>query len=174
MGTESSRHPGQRVRRGGISSRFSCPRPQKERVRTRHRLVVDGTFHFDVAANEEEVSLSVELDRERLEMGQLSGFYLLLTLARLRTQAENSGVDAAERGSVHRAQLLRCWARRSTLNDSVLGIRSRFATKGFLDYADVVKRNDGRGQMRIGAEPSWCAGSETHRCSVLVAHALRP
>jgi hypothetical protein len=145
--------PGSIFEVGETSWRFSCPTTSESTVRTRHRLVIDGTFHFDVSTNEEEVSLSVELEHERLPMGQLSGFYLLLTLARLRMQAEESGADAAERGWVHRDQLLKMLAcGEQQLNVWVHRIRSRFAAKGFLDYADVVQRRDGSGQMRIGSE----------------------
>jgi hypothetical protein len=137
----------------GSAWRFSCPMEWQSTIRTRHRLVGGSTFHFDVSSDEEQVSLTVELERESIPMGQMSGFYLLLILARLRAAEASELLPHAECGWVHRAQLmdmLRCGEQQ--LNVWVHRIRTRFSAKGFLDYASVIERRDGSGQLRIGAE----------------------
>ncbi len=134
---------------GGRSWRFTCPAEWKPTMRTgRVRLVADSTFHFSVSADEERVLLTVESRRERVSMGQLSGYYMLLQLARLR----NADTRGGEAGWTHREDLmrmLRCGEQQ--LNVWIHRVRSKFSSMGFLDYAQVVERREGTGQMRIGA-----------------------
>jgi hypothetical protein len=118
--------------------------------RRRIRLVRDSTLLFEVSQDEERVVLTVESQRERIAMGQLSSYYLLLTLARMR-QASSREPPPEDSGWVHRddlARMLRCGEQQ--LNVWVHRIRSKFSLKGFLDYANIVERRDRTGQMRLG------------------------
>jgi hypothetical protein len=136
----------------GEAWRFSCVSNWEPTVRTqRLRLIQESTFQFDVSSDEEQVVLVVELQQEQVSMGRLSGYYMLLTLARLRHEDTLAGHDDSEAGWVHRedlANMLRCSEQQ--INLWVHRIRSRFSGSGFLDYSTVVQRRDGSGQMRIG------------------------
>jgi hypothetical protein len=85
-------------------------------------------------------------------MGRISGYYLLLTLARIRMRETAEQCPPQECGWVHREDLIEMLQCPETqLNLWVHRIRSRFSSQGFLDYAAVIERRDGSGQMRIGA-----------------------
>jgi pSer/pThr/pTyr-binding forkhead associated (FHA) protein len=140
----------------GDAWRFSTPTEWQPTIRTqRLRLLADSTFEFDVSKDEEQVSLTVGLAHERVRMGTQTGYYLLLTLARLRSSELAAGLNSDDAGWVHREELmkmLRCSEQQ--LNVWVHRVRSRFSVTGFLDYAAVIQRRDGSGQMRVGA-PRW-------------------
>lgn len=133
--------------------RFSFPNEWKTTAKAKQlRLVRESEFYFDVSSDEEYVALRVQSDGESVAMGQLSAFYLLLTLARIR-QRDRGTTPVAEAGWAHRddlTRMLRC--QEQQLNVWVHRVRSRFSTKGFLDYAAVIERRDGSGQMRIGVD----------------------
>jgi len=120
----------------------------------RLRLVSDSTLHFAVSPDEEHVELTVEVQDEFVAMGHLSGYYFLLTLSRLRHHGHGAAVTDAG-GWVHREELsrmLRCGEQQ--INVWVHRIRAKFSMNGFMDYANVIERRDGTGQMRVGASRS--------------------
>ena len=135
----------------GQDFRFSCPNEWEATTKTRSlRLVHESTLYFDVSKDEDHVALTVETDGEMVQMGELSIFYLLLTLARIRKR-EQEQHSPRECGWVHRENLmdmLRCGEQK--LNLWVHRIRAKFSEKDFLDYARVIERRDGSGQLRIG------------------------
>jgi hypothetical protein len=139
----------------GCSWRFSCPvqwRPTSPLQSV--RVLAESTFCFDVSRDEESVSLSVDCGGELVTLGRASGFYFLLTLARLRSQ-DMGRRPMAEAGWAHRDELvrmLRCDP--GLLNVWICRIRSKLAEVGFIDYASVVERVDGSGKMRIGVANS--------------------
>lgn len=139
----------------GKAWRFSSPQEWQVTAKTTRALLVqESTLHFEVSSDEEHVVVAVEHDGERIAMGQLSAFYFLVTLARLRAE-ERGRLPPSESGWVHREQLmsmLRCGEQQ--LNVWVHRVRSRFSSKGFLDYASIIERRDGSGQLRIGIERS--------------------
>jgi FHA domain len=135
----------------GARWRFSCPQELAETAKnTPLRLVQESTLCFVVSSDEEYVSLSVESGDERLAMGSQSPFYLLLILARVRLQEEGR-LPPSESGWIHREDLmsmLRCGEQQ--LNVWVHRIRARFSRSEFLDYASIIERRDGSGQLRVG------------------------
>lgn len=139
----------------GQTWRFSYPNEWEATTRTRTaRLVQEGTLLFDVSSDQEHVSLTVQYDDETISMGHLSAYYFLLQLARVRNE-ERAVLPASESGWVHRETLmdmLRCGEQQ--LNVWVHRIRSRFSSREFLDYASIIERRDGTGQLRIGVERS--------------------
>jgi hypothetical protein len=143
--------PGDVVEVNGTSYRFSCPNEWQATAKIqRVRLVSESVLYFDVSDDEEHVSLTVEFDGERMPFGRSNAYYFLLTLARLRN-AEQRAQRETEAGWAHREELmnmLKCSEQQ--LNVWVFRIRSKFASKEFLDYAAIVERRDGTGQLRIG------------------------
>lgn len=139
----------------GAAWRFSCPSQWQPTARTQKlRLVQESVFRFAVSPDEERVVLIVDAGEERVLLGQINAFYLLLILARHRIEQQASE-PAEECGWIHRERLmrmLRCGEQQ--LNVWIHRIRSRFANAGFLDYASVIERRDGTGQLRIGARIS--------------------
>lgn len=133
--------------------RFSCPSEWFATTKSQQlRLVQDSTLIFEVSNDEEHVTLNVTHQGERIPMGHLSAFYFLLTLARIRVR-EREHLTERESGWVHREDLmtmLRCGEQQ--LNVWVHRIRARFSSKGFLDYASIIERRDGSGQLRIGVD----------------------
>jgi hypothetical protein len=142
----------------GEAWRFSYPNEWEPTSRTRPlRLVQESTLHFGVSSDQEHVTLTVQYDGEAIAMGHLSAYYFLLQLARARNQ-ERQSLPVGESGWVHRETLmdmLRCGEQQ--LNVWVHRVRSRFSSKEFLDYASIIERRDGTGQMRIGVERSVIA-----------------
>jgi hypothetical protein len=139
---------------GEQSWTFWSPTIWQPTARTRRpRLVRGSTLVFDVSQDEEHVSLTVEAEHDQISMGQLSGYYFLLTLARLRdVSGQAEPPRDAQSGWVHREELtrmLRCGEQQ--INVWIHRIRSRFSRMGFLDYAGIVERRDGTGQMRLGS-----------------------
>ncbi|HKY39286.1 MAG TPA: FHA domain-containing protein [Polyangiaceae bacterium] len=151
-------HAGEVFEMMGETWRFSYPNQWEATSRTRPlRLVQESTLLFDVSSDQEHVTLTVKYDDEMIAMGHLSAYYFLLQLARVRNQ-ERQALPASESGWVHRETLmdmLRCGEQQ--LNVWVHRIRSRFSSKEFLDYASIIERRDGTGQMRIGVERSLIA-----------------
>lgn len=145
--------PGSVLEIGGATWRFSCPTQWQATVKTRSlRLVQESTLYFEVSSDEEHVALSVATADGRLAMGNSSSYYLLLTLARIRDQ-ERGSVAPSEAGWVHRESLITMLRTgEQQLNVWVHRIRARFSSKDFLDYASIVERRDGTGQLRIGVE----------------------
>jgi hypothetical protein len=137
----------------GRAWRFSCPNEWEATTKTRHvRVVQESTLYFDVSSDGDDVKVSAEYDGERIAMGNLSSYYLLYTLARLRNE-ERELHSASESGWVHREDLmnkLRCGE--PQINVWIHRIRSRFSRENFLDYASVIERRDGTGQLRIGVQ----------------------
>ena len=85
-----------------------------------------------------------------MPFGRSNAYYFLLTLARLRN-ADQREQRESEAGWTHREDLmtmLKCGEQQ--LNVWVFRVRSKFASKDFLDYASIVERRDGSGQLRIG------------------------
>lgn len=138
---------------GGRLWRFSYPSDWTTTAKARQiRLVQESHLCFGVSSDEEYVTLEVEYEGQRIGMGQLSAWYLLLTLARIRAR-EQRELPPAEAGWMHRddlADMLCCTEQQ--LNVWVHRVRSRFSSKGFLDYASIIERRDGSGQLRIGVE----------------------
>jgi hypothetical protein len=113
-------------------------------------LVQESTLYFDVSKDEDHVALKVGCAGELIHMGELSSFYLLLTLARI-CQQEQQHHSARECGWIHREDLMRMLGcGEPKLNMWVHRIRSRFSEKDFLDYASIIERRDGSGQLRVG------------------------
>jgi hypothetical protein len=143
--------PGEVVEVNGASFRFSCPNEWQATAKIqRVRLVTESVLHFDVSDDEEHVSLTVECDGERMPFGRSNAYYFLLTLARLRNADQRAQRDS-EAGWTHREELtdmLKCGEQQ--LNVWVHRVRSKFASKEFLDYASIVERRDGSGQLRVG------------------------
>lgn len=143
--------PGEVFELDGTSFRFSCPNEWQATAKIqRIRLVTESVLHFDVSDDEEHVSLSVECDGERMPLGRSNAYYFLLTLARLRNADQRAHRDS-EAGWTHRDELmdlLKCGEQQ--LNVWVFRVRAKFASKDFLDYASIVERRDGSGQLRIG------------------------
>jgi hypothetical protein len=143
--------PGDVVEVNGTSYRFSCPDEWQATAKVqRVRLVTESVLHFDVSDDEEHVSLTVEFDGERMPFGRSNAYYFLLTLARLRNAEQRAQRDT-EAGWTHREELmdmLKCGEQQ--LNVWVFRVRTKFASKEFLDYAAIVERRDGSGQLRIG------------------------
>jgi hypothetical protein len=137
----------------GQTWRFSYPDDTKTTAKARKlRLVQECVLHFEVSRDQEYVSLYVDSDGDHINMGQLSGFYLLMTLAQVRVK-EASDLPPTESGWVHREDLMRMLqCGEQQLNVWVHRVRSRFSNKEFLDYASIVERRDGSGQMRIGVD----------------------
>jgi hypothetical protein len=153
---ESSNHvralePGDVLEVNGASFRFSCPNEWQATAKIqRVRLVTESVLHFEVSDDEEHVSLTVECDGERMPFGRSNAYYFLLTLARLRNDDRRPQRDS-EAGWTHREDLmkmLKCGEQQ--LNVWVFRVRSKFASKDFLDYASIIERRDGSGQLRIG------------------------
>jgi FHA domain len=147
----------------GSRWRFSCPQELEETAKNRPlRLVQESTLTFHVSSDEEHVSLSVDCAEEHLAMGSQSAFYLLLVLARVRLQ-ERCTLPASESGWIHREDLmsmLRCGEQQ--LNVWVHRIRARFARSEFLDYASIIERRDGSGQLRVGVEQCVISDVRAH------------
>lgn len=143
--------PGEVVDVNGTSFRFSCPNEWQATAKIqRVRLVTESVLHFDVSDDEEHVSLTIECDGERMPLGRSNAYYFLLTLARLRN-ADQRAERESEAGWTHREELtnmLKCGEQQ--LNVWVHRVRARFASKDFLDYASIVERRDGSGQLRVG------------------------
>jgi hypothetical protein len=146
-------NPGETIEVGGSLWRFSCPNEWQATAKTQQvRLVQESTLHFEVSSDEEHVNLVVENEGMTIPMGRLSAFYLLLTLARIRNQ-EAQQHSTNEAGWTHRedlATMLGCGEQQ--LNVWIFRIRERFAGKDFLDYASIIERRDGTGQVRIGVQ----------------------
>jgi hypothetical protein len=143
--------PGEVFEVNGTSFRFSCPSEWQATAKIqRVRLVTESVLHFDVSDDEEHVSLVVECDGERMPLGRSNAYYFLLTLARLRNAEQRAQRDS-EAGWTHRDELmklLKCGEQQ--LNVWVFRVRTKFASKDFLDYASIIERRDGSGQLRIG------------------------
>ena len=143
--------PGEIVDVSGASFRFSCPNEWQATAKIqRLRLVTESVLHFDVSDDEEHVSLTVECDGDRMPLGRSNAYYFLLTLARLRNTEHRAERDS-ESGWTHREELtnmLKCGEQQ--LNVWIHRVRAKFASKEFLDYASIVERRDGSGQLRIG------------------------
>jgi hypothetical protein len=143
--------PGDVFEVNGGTWRFSCPSEWQATAKIqRVRLVTESVLHFDVSDDEEHVTLNVEFDGERLPFGHSNAYYFLLTLARLRN-ADQRAQRESEAGWTHREELmtmLKCGEQQ--LNVWVFRVRSKFSSKDFLDYASIVERRDGTGQLRIG------------------------
>ena len=142
---------GEVIEAGGRTWRFSCPSEWAQTVKSKSlRLVRESTLHFEVSRDEEYVSLSAEFEGELVVIGRHAAFYLLLTLARLRN-ADSRTLERSEAGWVHRddvARMLNCGEQQ--LNVWVYRIRGSFSNKDFIDYASIIERRDGTGQLRIG------------------------
>jgi hypothetical protein len=145
----------------GAAWRFSCPDEWLAPAGSQHvRLVSDSTLHFDVSGDERDVGLTVECDGERVAMGRLNAFYLLLALARHRLEAAREG--RVRDGFTAREYLMRVLTCGETqLNVWVHRIRAKFASKEFLDYASIIERQDGSGDLRIGAGGVSLAGASS-------------
>lgn len=143
--------PGEVFDVNGTSFRFVCPSEWQATAKVqRVRLVTESVLHFDVSDDEEHVSLAVECDGERMPLGRSAAYYFLLTLARLRNADQRAQRDS-EAGWTHREdlmKLLKCGEQQ--LNVWVFRVRTKFASKDFLDYASIIERRDGAGQLRIG------------------------
>lgn len=143
--------PGDVIEVNGAGFRFSCPNEWQATAKIqRVRLVTESVLHFEVSDDEEHVSLTVECDGERMPLGRSNAYYFLLTLARLRNAEQRAQRDS-EAGWTHREELmnmLKCGEQQ--LNVWVHRVRAKFASKEFLDYASIVERRDGSGQLRIG------------------------
>ena len=143
--------PGEVVEVNGAAFRFSCPNEWQATAKIqRVRLVTESVLHFEVSDDEEHVSLTVECDGERMPLGRSNAYYFLLTLARLRNAEQRAQRDS-EAGWTHREELtnmLKCGEQQ--LNVWVHRVRAKFASKDFLDYASIVERRDGSGQLRVG------------------------
>lgn len=137
----------------GTRWRFSCPQKLEATTKTRPlRLIQESRLAFDVSSDEEHVRVIVECAEEQVSISNLSAAYLLLTLARVRIQ-EQGNVPAAESGWIHRDDLIRMLhCGEQQLNVWVHRIRARFAKSDFLDYASIIERREGTGQLRVGVE----------------------
>lgn len=145
--------PGSSFEVDGTVWRFSCPQAWKPTSRApAPRLVEESQLRFQVSSNEEQVVLVVEAGDEEILMGQSIAYYMLLTLARLR-ERQTTRENRHDPGWIHRdelARMLRCGEQQ--LNLWVHRIRTKFCISGFLDYAAVIERRDGTGQLRIGTD----------------------
>jgi hypothetical protein len=137
----------------GTTWRFSCSADSQSTVPVgAPRLIDDCDLILAVSADEEHVEVTADCAFQRLSLGTQSGYYLLLTLARLRRTDEQSGITAEDAGWRHREELIRMLRCTETqLNVWICRIRAKFETMGFLDYASIVERREGTGRLRIGA-----------------------
>ncbi len=137
----------------GESWRFSCSEDRQSTAPVdAPRLIDDCDLILGVSPDEEYVEITAECDCQRLSLGTQSGYYLLLTLARLRRADEEEGLDREDVGWRHRDELMRMLRCTETqLNVWICRVRAKFETMGFLDYATIVQRREGTGRLRIGA-----------------------
>lgn len=134
--------------------RFSCPNQWQGTTRIESlRLINDCKIIFSVSPDEERVELAAGCDEQKVRLGNQTGYYFLLLLARQRLKDIQVGRDSGDAGWQHRDDLrrmLRCTE--TQLNVWICRIRSKFEAAGFLDYASIVERREGTGRMRIGAQ----------------------
>lgn len=137
----------------GATWRFSCSEDWQSTAPVgAPRLIDDCDLILGVSPDEEYVEITAECDCQRLSLGAQSGYYLLLTLARLRRADEEEGQKPEDVGWRHRDELMRMLRCTETqLNVWICRVRAKFETMGFLDYASIVERREGTGRLRIGA-----------------------
>jgi hypothetical protein len=112
------------------------------------------TLDFTVSRNEEQVNLSIVHLGQRLALKPRAHTYLLLTLARLRTQDQaNPELPQTSHGWVEQSRLLRMLATNlAQLTLDIYRARRQFADAGMLDSAQIVERRTSSRELRIGVE----------------------
>ena len=114
--------------------------------------VADLDLHFRVSQDEERVELFLEQGGEVQVIPPRAHHYTLLTLARLRQQAqEDRHVPASARGWVSVDDLCRMLATDETkLNVEIYRIRRELSRKGVSDPAAIIERRRGQRMLRMG------------------------
>jgi hypothetical protein len=111
-------------------------------------------LEFTVSRNEEQVDLSIVHRGQRTQLKPRAHTYLLLTLARLRSQDQTDpALPPTSHGWVEQSRLLRMLATSlSQLTLDIYRARRQFAETGMLDPAQIVERRTSSRELRIGVE----------------------
>jgi hypothetical protein len=138
---------------GGRTWKFCCPDDLRKTslltfssLELRHLQLC-----FSVSRDEEHVRLQGICGTQRLELGDRSHNYLLLTLARRRLADVAEGLPEAACGWLYQEDLGHDPSMMPPiLNINVFRIRKQFAAAGIADAATIVERRPRTRQLRIG------------------------
>lgn len=111
----------------------------------------DASLHFGVSADEEHVTLTVQIGSKAFPVKPRTHHYLLLTLARQRLDDVAEGVEDAEAGWLHAEDLQKMLRMdRRALNTQVFRARRQLAGLDFEGGTDIIERRDPARQLRLG------------------------
>ncbi len=129
--------------------RLHLPVAMEKTDEARPSLAGAARLRFQISADEEHVSVTLERREDRVELGARSFHYLLLTLARHRLA--DADLPEQERGWVYADELARrLRLDRRTMNVHISRIRRQLDEVGLPCAAAVVERRPGSGQVRLG------------------------
>ncbi|MCA9542294.1 MAG: FHA domain-containing protein, partial [Myxococcales bacterium] len=110
-------------------------------------------LRFEVSRDEEHVEITILTSRAPIVLQSRAHGYLLLTLARRRQEDAHAGVPDAERGWIHRDDLLRMLGIESNqLHTLVHRARGQFAQEDIQDARDLLELRPDSGQWRLGVD----------------------
>lgn len=121
----------------------------------------DCEFQFEVSLDEEHTQLSLQYQREKVDLGERSHHYLLLHLARLKAQHAKQGLDSKSQGWINNEQL----AKELGLEVSHINIQIFRARKQIADafpdmsgLSELLQRR--RGSVRFNCPQAQVAKGE--------------
>jgi FHA domain-containing protein len=145
--------PGEEFEVEGRHWRFECPAGAMATLDSveRSQSLDEATLELGVSRDEEHVTLTIRTESWAHSLGERTGFYLLLLLARQRLQDRRTG--DAEHGWIDIGILPKLapeYASHSSLNVEVHRLRRLLAVAGIRDAARLIERR--RGQIRLGTD----------------------
>jgi hypothetical protein len=109
------------------------------------------SMRFGVSRDEEHVELTLIQDNQVVELPSRTHYYLLLTLARARLDAQEEHVPEAEAGWVYVSDLLDMLkTNENTLNVAICRARKDLARAEVLGATDLVERHPVTRRLRLG------------------------
>ncbi|MFZ5894980.1 MAG: FHA domain-containing protein [Myxococcota bacterium] len=132
--------------------RFSCPKLVGPTATSETQLAGrSGRLHFVVSRDEEFVELTIEYARRSLSLGSRSHNYLLLVLARARSEDRAAGLSESSCGWRYKEDLAD--ALRMTpqqVDGEVHRIRKHFGQHGLEESSTIIERRPRTKQLRLG------------------------